>query len=161
MSVGSRLLIDKACYHLIIRGNQQQVIFLLERDYQKFMSNLRKYKRKYHFRLYGFCLMPNHVHLVGEPVESKNLSKFMQCLNRSYTAYFNEHYTKVGHLWQGRFKSKVIVKDRYLLDCIQYVEFNPVRAKIVTTAADYLWSSYRERLLTAEAKGRLLDDINI
>ncbi|MCX5709061.1 MAG: transposase [Candidatus Omnitrophica bacterium] len=161
MSIGSRLLIEKACYHLIIRGNQQQAIFLLERDYQKFISSLRKYKKKYRFLLYGFCLMPNHVHLVGEPIEAKNLAKFMQCLNRSYTAYFNKHYTKVGHLWQGRFKSKVIVKDRYLFDCIQYVEFNPVRAKIVTTAADYRWSSYRERLLIAEAKGRLLNDINI
>jgi putative transposase len=161
MPTGPRLLIEKAFYHLITRGNQQQAVFLLERDYQKFISSLRKYKKKYRFLLYGFCLMPNHVHLVGEPLEIKNLSKFMQCLNRSYTAYFNKRYDKVGHLWQGRFKSKVIVKDRYVLDCIQYIEFNPVRANIVKSAANYLWSSYRERLLIAEAKGRLLDDLNL
>lgn len=161
MPAGPRLLIDKACYHIITRGNQQQAVFLLEKDYQRYISSLRKYKKKYNFLLYGFCLMPNHVHLLGEPVEIKNLAKFMQCLNRSYTGYFNKRYQKVGHLWQGRFISKVIVKDRYLLDCIQYIELNPVRANIVKTTADYTWSSYKERLLTAETKDKLLDDLHL
>jgi putative transposase len=157
----SRLLIDRACYHIITRGNQRQAVFVLPRDYQKYISNLRKYTKKYRFLLYGFCLMPNHVHLLGEPVELKNLSKFMQCLNRSYTAYFNKHYQKVGHLWQERFISKVILKDQYLLSCIEYIEFNPVRAKIVNTPADYTWSSYKERLLSVEAKNKILDDIHL
>ena len=161
MPAGPRLLIDKACYHIITRGNQQQAVFLLEKDYQRYISSLRKYKKKYNFLLYGFCLMPNHVHLLGEPVKIKNLAKFMQCLNRSYTGYFNKRYQKVGHLWQGRFISKVIVKDRYLLDCIQYIELNPVRANIVKTTADYTWSSYKERLLTAETKDKLLDDLHL
>ena len=161
MPSGPRLLVENACYHIITRGNQQQAVFVLARDYKKYISNLRKYTEKYHFLLYGFCLMPNHVHLIGEPAELKNLAKFMQCLNRSYTAYFNKHYQKVGHLWQGRFISKVIAKDQYLLDCIQYVEFNPVRANIVRTAVDYPWSSYKERLLTAETKDKLLDDLHL
>ncbi len=161
MPAGPRLLIDKACYHIITRGNQQQAVFLLEKDYQRYISSLRKYKKKYNFLLYGFCLMSNHVHLLGEPVEIKNLAKFMQCLNRSYTGYFNKRYQKVGHLWQGRFISKIIVKDRYLLDCIQYIELNPVRANIVKTAADYAWSSYKERLLTVVTKDKLIDDLQL
>jgi putative transposase len=71
----------------------------------------------------------------------------MQKLSRSYTAYFNKRYGKVGHLWQGRFNSKAIVKDGYLIDCIQYVETNPVRAGLAKSVSDYLWSSYKERAL--------------
>jgi len=85
----------------------------------------------------------------------------MQGLSRSYTAYFNQRYKKVGHLWQGRFKSKVIVKDNYLIDCIHYIELNPVRANMVKTASDYVWSSYRERVILQDINGRLLDELHI
>ena len=161
MPTGPRLLIDNACYHIITRGNQQQAVFHQEKDYQKYLYSLRKYKKKYNILLYGYCLMLNHLHLLIEPIDIRNLSKFMQCLNRSYTGYFNKRYQKVGHLWQGRFISKVIVKDRYLLDCIEYVELNPVRANIVKTAADYPWSSYKERLLTVVTKDKLIDNLHL
>lgn len=85
----------------------------------------------------------------------------MQGVSRSYTAYFNKRYKKVGHLWQDRFKSKVIVKDNYLIDCIHYIELNPVRANLVKTAADYEWSSYRERILAQGINGKLLDELQI
>ena len=100
--------------------------------------------------------MPNHVHLIGQPKELKNLAKFMQGLTRSYTAHFNQRYKKVGHLWQGRFKSKIIAKDGYLIDCIQYIEHNPVRANMVKAAIEYPWSSYREKALGQTNNGRLL-----
>jgi len=147
MPTGPRLLVPGACYHINTRGNHRQKIFLDERDYMVFIGAMKRYKRKYGFLLYGFCLMPNHIHFIGEPREVLNLSKLMQGILRSYTAYFNKHYKKVGHLWQGRFKSKAIVKDGYLIDAIHYVELNPVRAGLVKTAGDYVWSSYRERVL--------------
>jgi len=102
MPTGPRLLLANACYHIITRGNQRQQVFLEERDYKAYLLSLRRYKKRYGFLLYGFCLMPNHIHLVGEPKELKGLAKFMQGLTRSYTAYFNRKYKKVGHLWQGR-----------------------------------------------------------
>lgn len=141
----TRLLIKNACYHIYIRGNQKQKVFLNNDDFGFYLYQLRRYKRKFSFRLYGYCLMPNHIHLIGEPVEPKNLPKLMQCLQRSYTAYFNKRYKKVGHLWQGRFKMKVIVKDEYLIDCIAYVEQNPVRANLTTKPKEYEFSSYQER----------------
>ena len=85
----------------------------------------------------------------------------MQGISRSYTAHFNKKYKKVGHLWQGRFKSKVIAKDGYLIDCIQYVEHNPVRAKMVKAAAEYSWSSYRERTLLSGGSNRMLDELRL
>ncbi len=147
-----RLLVENACYHLIARGNQKQRIFMDEKDYQEYLGRVKIYKKKFDLRLYGYCLMPNHVHLVGQIEVAKNLSKFMHAITRSYTAYFNDKYAKVGHLWQGRFKNMVIVKDQYLVDCISYIELNPVRAKIANTPYEYPWSSYRERALGGRVK---------
>jgi len=109
--------------------------------------------------LYAFCLMPNHVHLIGEPKKIVNLAKFMHGLNRSYTAYFNEKYNKVGHLWQGRFKSRIVARDDYLITCLNYIELNPVRANLAKTAQDYAWSSYRERVITEDAFFRIVDNL--
>jgi putative transposase len=161
MPTGPRLLIDNACYHIITRGNQKQLVFIDNYDKDEFNRRLSKYKKKHGYLLYGYCLMPNHIHLVGEPKQTIKLSKFMHGLLRSYTVYFNKRYKKVGHLWQDRFKSKIIVKDGYLIDCIHYIEFNPVRAKIVQSAADYAWSSYQERVLLHGKAGKLLDDFQI
>lgn len=159
MPNGPRLIIDGACYHLIIRGNQKQKVFISDDDYYLYLNKLKKYKKRFKFNLYGYCLIPNHIHLIGELNGGNNsLSKFMQGLNRSYTAYFNNTYEKVGHLWQGRFKSKVVTKDKYLIDCINYIELNPVRAGIVKAPHEYKWSSYSERNLF---KGfNMLDDLN-
>jgi putative transposase len=142
----TRLLIPNACYHIIARGNQKQKVFLDTEDYLKYLFSLRKYKKKFNIRFYGFCLMPNHIHIIVEPQTNPDLPKFMQSLSRAYTAHFNNRYNKVGHLWQNRYKSKVIVKDDYLIDCIHYVELNPVRAGIVRSAGEYCWSSYQERM---------------
>lgn len=98
MPTGPRLLITNACYHIITRGNQRQQIFWEKVDYNVYFSKLKKHKRRYGFLFYGFCFMPNHIHIIGEPKESKNLAKFMQGLNRAYTAYFNKRYQKAGHL---------------------------------------------------------------
>ena len=149
----TRLLIKNACYHIYIRGNQKQIVFKEGRDFEFYLSQLKRYKRKYSFLLYGYCLMPNHIHLVGEPTAPERLSKFMQCLQRSYTAYHNKKYNKVGHLWQDRFKTKVIAKDRYLIDCIAYVEQNPIRANLIKNIREYKFSSYSERNLSEKSFG--------
>lgn len=159
MPNGPRFLLEHACYHLMTRGNQKQAVFLDEADYKEYLARLTLYKKRHHLLIYGYCLMPNHIHMIGMPEEQKELAKFMHGVSRSYTAYFNKKYKKVGHLWQGRFKSKVIAKDGYLVDCIQYIEHNPVRANIVKAAGDYLWSSYRERALGSGNVKKLLNEI--
>ncbi len=159
MPNGPRFLLDNACYHIITRGNQKQAVFLNTEDYEVYIDRLRLYKKRHPFLLYGYCLMPNHIHIVGMPEEKKLLSKFMQGVSRSYTAFFNRKYEKVGHLWQGRYKSKVIAKDGYLIDCIQYIEHNPVRANIAKAAGDYPWSSYQERVLGTAKGKKILNDI--
>ena len=146
MSRMQRLIINNASYHIMVRGNQKQITFIEEEDFAKYLDLLRHYKREYGFKLYGYCLMPNHVHLILEVEDGIDLSKIMQGLNQTYTLWFNKKYEKVGHLWQGRYKSMVIQKNKYMLDCLEYVELNPIRANISKSPFDYPWSSWKARL---------------
>ena len=161
MPAGPRILLDNAFYHIIARANQKQRIFKNEDDFNGYLKRLDKYKKRYRFKLYGFCLMPNHVHMAGEIEKKENLAKFMHDLSRSYTAYFNKKYQNVGYLWEGRFKSKVILRDKYFIDCINYIEINPVRANIIKTPIGYKWSSYLERNLGVSEKDSMLDQLEI
>jgi putative transposase len=141
-----------------MRGNQKQKVFQDENDHSLYLKLLRKFKQRYKLRIYAYCLMPNHIHMVADAKNRSDLSSFMHDLNRTYTLYFNAKYKQVGHLWQGRFKSKVIGKDKYLIDCLNYIEFNPVRAKLSQNAIDYPWSSYPAR--TQAIEDRITDDLN-
>jgi len=114
-------------------------------DYQRYISILATYKKRYKFKLYCFCLMPNHVHLIIAVNDPNKLNKIMRGVNLSYTLYFNSKYEKVGHLWQDRFKSKIIEGDSYLLECTNYIEANPARASLATNLTRYPWSSYMFR----------------
>ncbi len=93
--------------------------------------------------IYHYCLMTNHVHLVGCPSRANALRPFMQRLNLLYAKYLRRTYGHVGHVWQDRFKSLFVADDAHLLQCGAYIELNPVRAKVVPTPAAYSWSSYR------------------
>ena len=150
MSRSPRFVLEGACYHVITRGNQRQVVFRCQEDFLKYLDILAKYKKRFKFLLYCYCLMSNHVHLVLEPQDPDALSWAMQSINQAYTRYFNYTYHKTGHLWQGRYKSLVITKDRYLFDCINYIDCNPVRAKMVSTPLEYQWSSYKTRTLGSD-----------
>lgn len=142
----ARIVIEKAYYHIITRGNQKQIVFVDVNDYEKYLLLLKKYKRRFGFKLYGFCLMPNHVHLVIQVKNPIELNKIMRGINLSYTLYFNFRHKKVGHLWQDRFKSKIIEKDPYFIECINYIENNPIRASLTDRPEDYFWSSFRFRI---------------
>ncbi|MFA5411596.1 MAG: transposase [Candidatus Omnitrophota bacterium] len=147
MSKCGRILMESAYYHIMARGNQKQQVFLEEGDFEKYLALLKHYKRKYKFKLYAWCLMPNHVHLVLEINNTAQLAKIMQGISLAYVRWFNKKYGKVGHLWQGRYKSLAMQKNEYVLDCINYIETNPIRANIKGRISDYKWSSNRARTL--------------
>jgi len=85
--------------------------------------------------------MSNHYHVVVETMEG-NLARGMRQLNGVYTQTFNRNHQRVGHVFQGRYRSIIVEKDAYLLELIRYVLLNPVRAGMVNNAADWPWSSY-------------------
>jgi len=141
-----RVLVENGCYHVVNRGNQKQTIFYEEADYENYLKILKHYKIKYGFKVLGYCLMPNHIHIFMQPNEQEKLPLIMQGVTQTYTIWFNRKYNKVGRLWQGRFKNMVINRDEYFVKCISYIEENPVRAGITMHPGDYRWSSYRARV---------------
>ena len=137
-----RLEFAGALYHLTARGNAQQPIFLDDTDRQHFVRLLSREIQQQHWRCYGYCLVGNHYHLMIETPEP-NLSRGLKRLHGTYTQWFNRRHQRVGHLLQGRFKSLLVEKDRYLQELCRYVVLNPVRAGMVPDAGAWVWSSYR------------------
>src|SRR5438128_641367 len=125
-----RIEIGGGLYHVITRGNNRRTIFRSQADYLRFAAILAAQKTKLPFYLYGYCLMPNHVHLLIE-MQHDPLSRIMQRVLTTYSQFHNRKYKKVGHLFQGRYKSILCQSDRYLAELVRYIHLNPVRAKMV------------------------------
>ena len=143
MSRFKRLYYGNAVYHVIFRGNNRQNILKLRVDKQDLLNSIRKYQERKEVKVYGFVLMDNHVHMVMEVGENHNISKVMQALLLSFSAKYRRKYGYVGHVWQGRFQSKPIMEEGYILECLNYIHHNPVRAGMVMNACDYIYSSAR------------------
>jgi putative transposase len=106
-------------------------------------SALGRTKDRYPFRLFGYCLLSNHFHLLLRPEPGQTISRILQSLTVAHTWRYHRRHRTSGHVWQGRFKSPVIQDDLHLLVVLRYIEANPLRAKVVADPADYHWSSYR------------------
>lgn len=143
MARQERIYFESAVYHITIRGNNKQNILKEDKDKESFLESLAKFKFRFGFKLYGFVLMDNHVHLIIGTNSKVNISKIMHAITLSYSVKFRKKYLYSGYVWQGRFKSNVIDGDRYILECLNYIHNNPVRAGMVAKAEDYLWSSYQ------------------
>lgn len=131
-----------AVYHVMSRGNRQMPIFKDDSDYKQFMNYLAFVKEKHPFKLHAFCLMTNHFHLEIE-TENDEIWKIMQKLLSLYSCDFNCKYKYVGHVFQGRYASRLIEDDTYFLEVSRYIHLNPVKAMMVRDPLDYKYSSYR------------------
>ncbi len=151
----SRYLAEEAIYHVYCRGNNKVKVFHVGHDYSKYRSNILKYKKKYGFKIYFYLLMPNHLHLLIEPRLIGDLSKIMHSLNLSYTMWHNRRYDCVGHIWQSRYRSRIINSDTDLINCMAYIEMNQVNAGLAKGPELYKWSSCYERF--KKIKDRILD----
>ena len=142
MSRPLRLEFAGALYHITARGNAREDIFRDDGDRATFLDLLAREIAQQRWRLYAYCLMGNHYHLLIETPEP-NLTRGMQRLNQVYTQRFNRGHRRVGHVLQGRYKAIVVDKDSYFKELIRYVVLNPVRAKMVRGPERWAWSSYR------------------
>ncbi|MFQ5952758.1 MAG: transposase [Candidatus Omnitrophota bacterium] len=138
----ARKFYDEAVYHVMQRGNNKNKIFFEAQDYSKFLRLIAKYKDKYSFELYNYCLMPNHVHLLIRINKKEHMAKLFQGLFQSFQYHHRRKYDYCGSLYQKRYKSILIENDSYLLECARYIERNSLRDKIVNSMAKYKWSSY-------------------
>lgn len=138
----ARKISNTKVYHIILRGNDKQDIFYDEQDYKKFLKIVEMTKEKYQYKIYVYCLMTNHVHLVIYD-EMNQISKIIQSMAISYSSYFSKKYDKEGHLFQNRFLSKNVETQEYLCHLCRYIHQNPVKAGI-SKIEKYKWSSYLE-----------------
>lgn len=141
-----RYLADGYFYHVINRGNGKQKIFHKDQDFAVFIQIMKEAKKHFSIDIFAYCLMPNHFHMVLMPNQPDHLSMWMHWLMSTHANRYRQHYKTTGHLWQGRFKSFIIQNDEHLITVLRYVEANPLRAGLVFSAKDWLWSSLRERI---------------
>jgi len=160
----TRGLTDGGIYHVLNRGNGRQEIFHKDGDFAAFIELLRLARERHPVTMLGYCLIPNHFHLLLEAEKGSELSRFMQWLMTSHVRRYHRHYRSSGHVWQGRFKSFIVQDDAHLLTVARYIEGNPVRAGLVPSAKAWRWSSHREscgdvaRSLTSPLPVPLPDD---
>jgi putative transposase len=131
-----------AIWHLITRGVRKQPIFLDERDYEVFLALLEEVVERFGWICHGYCLMPNHYHLLVETPRA-TLSDGMERLNGRYAQYFNLRHAVEGHVFERRFRSIPVKSDPHLLELSRYIVLNPVRAGLCRHPAGWTWSSFR------------------
>jgi putative transposase len=138
-----RVFIAGVSHHVYQRGHNRSDIFAGDSDYRRFLWQARKSMTNCGVDTHAFALMRNHYHFVVTPRTKDSLPDAMQDLLGEYTTYFNRKYGRSGTLWNDRYRAKSIEDERYWLNCLRYVEANPVEAGIVTTPESYRWTSYR------------------
>jgi len=139
----ARALVGGICYHVISRGNGSRAFFHKDGDDQAFLKAIAHACIEVPMRVLGYCVMPNHFHLVVWPEKDGDLSQWMHWVLNTQVRRYHRHYHSSGHIWQGRFKDFPMEADEHVLTVLRYVERNPVRAKLVRSAQQWPWSSAR------------------
>ena len=141
----ARLVLPGIPHHVTQRGNRRQPTFFSDADYRLYLGLLHHWCVKSKTRVWAWCLMPNHVHLVLVPADEDGLRAALAPAHALYTAEINRRQGWRGHLWQSRFAS-FPMEEGHLHACLRYVELNPVRAGLVERPEDWSWSSARTHL---------------
>ena len=150
-----RYVIPNQPQHIIQRGNNRQVIFAADADYQFFRDALVEAANKHGLTIHAYVWMTNHIHLLATPLFEDSIAKVFQSVGRKYVQYFNYTYKRSGTLWEGRYRATVVDSGQYLLKIMRYIELNPVRANMTEHPTNYPWSSYGRN---ANGKSGLNDD---
>ena len=123
-------------HHVVNRGVAKRKIYINDEDKDKFLEILCKACKIYKVNVHDYCLMDNHYHIFIETT-SENLSLCMRQINANYAIYFNKKYKRVGHLWQGRYKSWYVVNEAYFYSIFRYIEHNPIKARMIKNIGEY------------------------
>jgi REP element-mobilizing transposase RayT len=128
-------------YHVMARGNERRAIFQDDFDRRAFLDQLWRVCDRLTWRVWSYCLMNNHYHLLVE-TQRPTLARGMRDINGVYAQAYNRRHDRVGHLFQGRYVARLVQKESYLLVLTRYIALNPVRAGLCTRPDEWLWSSY-------------------
>ena len=150
----ARIVLPDQPHHVTQRGNNRQDVFFVDDDRRVYLDLLQTHCRRYGFTVLGYCLMSNHVHIVGIPIHEDSLARAIGRTHFRYTQYINGLHGRSGHLWQNRFFSCAL-DEVHLWRALCYVERNPVRAKMVRVAWRYPWSSASAHVTGLDPSGVL------
>jgi putative transposase len=141
----ARIVVPGLPHHVTQRGNRREAIFFEEGDHEIYLDLLAEQTLKADVAVWAYCLMPNHVHLILRPTHPDDLGRAVGEAHRRYTNFINARGRWTGHLFQSRFAS-VVLDDLHLIRAVRYVSLNPVRARLVSRAEEWKWSSVRAHL---------------
>lgn len=146
---------ETGIYHIMLRGIDKRDIFLDDEDRSKFIEKIIKAKETADFKLYGYCLMDNHVHLlIGE---SEEVGTSIKRITVGYVQWHNTKHERTGHLFQNRYMSEVVDTESYLINVLRYIHQNPTKAKMTKLPKDYKWSSYQQYLSSYQGNKSWID----
>lgn len=115
-------------YHIMCKANAKGALFTDKADKERYLNLIRKYQKKHLFKVYAYCLMTTHIHMIID-CNGSDISKIMHGINQSYAQYFNIRHDSNGHVFQDRFKSKIVDDDNYLVNLSAYIHNNPTDIK--------------------------------
>ena len=135
----NRELRKGAKYHVSAKINRNEHIFEPDQIKNLFMEIVKRSKKKFNYSIENFVIMNNHIHFIIKPHENESLSKIMQWILSVFARYYNKIHNLVGHVWRGRFWSKIIDDIKQFIDTFNYISDNPVKADMVKNAQDYIY----------------------
>ena len=134
---------ENSTYHIMLRGINQQQIFEEEEDYCKFLEILKHYQTVSEYKVYAYCLMGNHIHLLMEFCK-EDIGQVFKRIGAKYVYWYNIKYGRKGHLFQDRYKSEPVDDDAYFLTVMRYIHQNPIKAGLCKKVDGYKYSSFQE-----------------
>ena len=143
MPRSAREISENSTYHIMLRGINQQQIFEEEEDYCKFLEILKYYQTVSEYKVYAYCLMGNHIHLLME-FGKEDIGQVFKRIGAKYVYWYNIKYGRKGHLFQDRYKSEPVDDDSYFLTVMRYIHQNPIKAGLCKKVDGYKYSSFQE-----------------
>ena len=141
----ARVVIPSVPHHITQRGNRRQQTFFCEADFRHYINLLHEFKNDAGVKVWAYCLMPNHVHIVAVPEQIDSLANLFRPVHQKYSRNINARFGWRGHLWQERFHSSAM-DEAHTLAAVRYVELNPVRARLCARPQDWMFSSANAHL---------------
>jgi len=142
----ARIIAPGYPHHITQRGNNRNFVFFDDEDRQTYLDILANYAQKHALQIWAYCLMDNHIHLLGVPEKEDSLARGVGLTNLVYTQYLNRKLNQSGRVWQNRFFSCIVENNEYLWAVARYIECNSVKAGMTASAEEYPWSSANAHL---------------
>lgn len=143
------------CYHIVVRGLNKIAVFEEKREKSRILNLIRENYKEYNIKIYAYCIMSNHFHLLLE-ADLKDLASFMAKIIASFAHYYNYKHNRTGYVFQSRFRSQCIETQSYFWNCLRYIHLNPVKAGMCKNFMDYMYSSVKEYNYSVKSEERIL-----